>query len=66
MDFVFGLLMVKRGYNALQVIIDQLTKLAYFIVVKDTVNIDQLGQMYVKKIIRLYGCNTFFQIHNST
>lgn len=53
--FVVGLPSVRGGFNVLWVIIDCLTKLAHFILVKDSTSIDQLGQIYVKKIMRLYG-----------
>lgn len=55
MNFVMGLSRVRGRYNALWVIFYRLTKLAYFIIIKDTTSIDQLGQMYVKEIVRLYG-----------
>lgn len=55
MDFMVGLSRAKRGYNALWVIVDRLTKLAHFILAKDITSIDQLGQIYVRKIVRLHG-----------
>lgn len=34
---------------------DYLTKLTYFISIKDNTNTDQLGKMYVREIMRLHG-----------
>ena len=55
MDFIVGLPKVQRGYNALWVIVDRLSKSAHFIPIKDTTTSDQLGQIYVKEIVRLHG-----------
>lgn len=43
MDFVLGLSKVRGGYNALWVIVDQLTKSGYLILVKNSMNTDWLG-----------------------
>lgn len=37
------------------VIIDGLTKLVYLITIKNTMSIDQLGQIYMKEIVRLHS-----------
>lgn len=55
MDFVVGLLRVRSRFNALWVIIDCLTKSAHFILIKDNNSTDQLGQVYAREIVRLYG-----------
>ena len=55
MDFIVGLPRVQRGYNAIWVIVDRLTKLAHFIPVKDSTTSDQLAQIYIREIVRLHG-----------
>lgn len=47
MDLVIGLLMVRNGYNVLWVIVDRLTKLAHFTLVKDNMDPYRLRQVYV-------------------
>ena len=55
MDFIIGLPRVQKGYNALWVIVDRLTKSAHFIPVKDSFASDQLAQIYIREIVRLHG-----------
>lgn len=50
---IVGLSRFRGGFNALWVIIDQLTKLTYFISIKESANSNQLEQIYVTKIMRL-------------
>lgn len=52
---MIGLPKVRRRYNAQYVMVDQLTKLANFVVVKETMSTNHLGQMYLKEIVKLYG-----------
>lgn len=54
-DFVIRLPRFRGRFNALLVIKDCLTKLTYFILIKDNKSYAQLGQIYVRDIIRLYG-----------
>jgi len=51
MDFVMGLPLSDSKKNAIWVIMDRLTKSAYFIPIHDTWAVERLAQMYVKKII---------------
>lgn len=55
MDFITGLPRVQRGYNAIWVIVDRLTKSAHFLPVKESTTTDQLAQIYIKEIVRLHG-----------
>lgn len=50
-----GLLRVKGGFNALWVIMNQLTKLAHFILIRDNISTNQLGQIYIREIVKLHG-----------
>lgn len=44
----------RGGFNALWVIVDRLTKSVHFILVNDSKSFDQLGQIYIKEIVRLH------------
>ena len=54
MDFVVGFSKSARGNNAIWVIVDRLTKSAHFLPVKMTFSLDQLAQLYIKKVVRLH------------
>ena len=55
MDFVTGLPRSPKGHEAISVIVDRMTKTAYFIPVKMTYSLDQLAQIYIDKIVSLHG-----------
>jgi hypothetical protein len=55
MDFVIGLPRTQKGNDSIWVIIDRLTKVAHFILVKTTFEGDTLAQIYLKEIVRLHG-----------
>lgn len=55
MDFVMALPLTKTAKNAIWVIVDRLTKTARFIAMKDTWNVNQLADAYVREIVRLHG-----------
>jgi hypothetical protein len=45
----------KNGLNAIWVVVDRLTKTARFIPIKDTWNMEQRADAYVKNIVRYHG-----------
>jgi hypothetical protein len=55
MDFVVGLARTQKGYNSIRVIMDQLTKVAHFIPVKTMYTGPQLAELYIARIVCLYG-----------
>ena len=55
MDFVTGLPKVRGGYDSIWVIVDRLTKSAYFNPVKTTYQVEELAKIYLKKIVKLHG-----------
>lgn len=55
MDFVVGLPTTRKGYNAIWVIVDRLTKSAHFLPIGIRYNLDQLAKLYVKEIISRHG-----------
>jgi hypothetical protein len=55
MDFVMGLPRTQSGYDALWVIMDQLTKVAHFMQVKMTYTGPQLAELYMASIVCFHG-----------
>nr|GEW03881.1 reverse transcriptase domain-containing protein [Tanacetum cinerariifolium] len=51
MDFVSGLPRTPSGYESIWVIVDRLTKSAYFLQMKKTDSIEKLAQLYLKAIV---------------
>ena len=54
MDFVTHLPRTSRGHDAVWVIVDRLTKLAYFLVVQMTFTLEEFCRLYVREIVRLH------------
>ena len=46
-DFVFGLSRTSSGFDAIWVIVDRLTKSAYFLSIKKTCTTDRLDRLYI-------------------
>jgi hypothetical protein len=55
MDFIVGLPRTLKGYDSIWVIMDRLTKVAHFILVKTTYKYSQLAQLYMAQIVCLHG-----------
>jgi hypothetical protein len=55
MDFVVGLPRTPKGNDSIWVILDRLTKVAHFVLVKMTIGTERLANLYVKHILRLHG-----------
>jgi transposase InsO family protein len=55
MNFVVGLPRTQSGYDSIWVIVDLLTKVAYFIPVKTTYSRMQLAKLYMSRIVYLHG-----------
>lgn len=64
MDFIVGLPTTQKRYDAIWVIVDQLTKSTHFLPIKVKFNLDQLPKLYVKKIrscqIEIHGSRRIF------
>jgi hypothetical protein len=54
-NFVIGLPQTQKGNDSIWVIIDCLTKVAHFILVKTTFGGATLSRIYLKEIVRLHG-----------
>jgi hypothetical protein len=55
MDFIVGLPRTQAGYDSIWVIVDRLTKVAHFIPVKTTYSGAKLAELYMSRIMCLYG-----------
>jgi hypothetical protein len=55
MDFVIGLPQTQKGNDSIWVIINRITKVAHFILVKTTYGGATLAWLYLKEIVRLHG-----------
>ncbi len=55
MDFITGLPRTQSGYDSIWVVIDRLTKVAHFIVVKTTYPGSKLAELYFARIVCLHG-----------
>jgi hypothetical protein len=55
MDFIVGLPHTQARYDSIWVIVDQLTKVAHFILVKMTYSGAKLAELYMSRIVCLHG-----------
>ena len=55
MEFVSGLPLTQRKHDSVWVIVDRLTKSAYFIPVRIDYSMDRLARLYVDEIVRFHG-----------
>ena len=55
MDFVVGLSHALGGYDAVWVIVDQLTKSAHFLAIRNNFSLNRLAELYVNEIVKLHG-----------
>jgi hypothetical protein len=55
MDFIVGLPHTSTGYDSIWVIVDRLTKVAQFILVKTTYSGARLAELYMAQIVCLHG-----------
>ena len=55
MDFITKLHKTSDGLDAIWVIIDRLTKSAYFLPIKESYKMERLRRIYIKEIVRLHG-----------
>jgi hypothetical protein len=55
MDFVVGLPRTPKGNDSVWVIVDRLTKVAHFVLVKTWYATEKLAEVYVEHILRLHG-----------
>src|SRR3954468_24589819 len=55
MDFVTGFPRSQKGNNAIFIVIDNLSKVAHFFPVKDSISAAQLAELYTARVVSLHG-----------
>ena len=55
MDFVSGFPLTQKKHDSVWVIMDRLTKSAYFLPVRLNYSMDRLAELYVNEIVLLHG-----------
>ena len=55
MDFVTGFPRSQKGHDAIFVVIDQFSKVAHFLPVKETITASQFAYLYVSRIVSLHN-----------
>ena len=55
MDFVTHLARTQQKHDAVWVIVDRLTKLAHFLAVRMTFDLERFFRLYIREIVRLHG-----------
>ena len=55
MDFVTHLPRTSRGYDAVWVIVDRLTKSAHFLAVWMAFTLEEFFRLYIQEIVQLHG-----------
>ena len=59
MDFVTGLPRTSIGKDAIWVIMDWLTRSAYFLAIRIDFSLEKLARLYINEIMRLHGTPVF-------
>jgi hypothetical protein len=55
MDFIVGLPQTQKRKDSIWVIVDKLTKVAHFILVKAQYSGNKFAKLYIDNILRLHG-----------
>ena len=55
MDFMVGLPVTGRKHDSVWVVVDRLTKSAYFLLVRTDYSLDKLAELYIREIVQLHG-----------
>jgi len=55
MDFVGAMSKTAKGFDSIWVIVDRLTKSAYFVPIKTGMTVARVAEIYIEQIVRLHG-----------
>jgi prephenate dehydrogenase len=54
-DFITKLLRTIKHHDSIMVVVDKLTKVAHFILVKTTHKATNIAETYMKEVVKLHG-----------
>ncbi|KAK1424176.1 hypothetical protein QVD17_19496 [Tagetes erecta] len=55
MDFITKLPRTPKGYDAIWVVVDRLTKSAHFLPIKETISSEKLAEVFIKEVVTRHG-----------
>ena len=55
MDFMVDLPLIGRKHDLVCVVVDRLTKSAYFLPIRTDYSLDKLAELHIKEMVRLHG-----------
>ena len=55
MEFIIGLSKIVRQHDSIMVVVDRLSKVAHFILVKTTYLASEVVQVFIREIVRIHG-----------
>src|SRR3989337_4115842 len=55
MDLITGLPKSQKGHDAILGVVDQLSKVAHFLPVQETITASQLAELYISRLVSLHG-----------
>ncbi|GJV76035.1 putative reverse transcriptase domain-containing protein [Tanacetum coccineum] len=58
MDFITKLPRTSSGYDTIWIVVDQLTKSAHFLPMRENDSMDKLARLYMKEVITIHGIPT--------
>ena len=55
MDFITGFPWTKSQHGSIMVVVDKLTKVSHFILVKSTFSVRHVAHVFIRDMVRLHG-----------
>jgi len=55
MDFIIGFLRTYRKHDSIMVVVEKLTKVSIFILMKSTYSVSDVAHIFIREIMRLHG-----------
>jgi transposase InsO family protein len=66
MDFITGLPRTNKQHDSIMVVVEKLTKVAHFVLVKTTHTMTNIAEIFMKEIARLHGIPRTIVLHKDT
>lgn len=55
MDFITSLMRTSKQHDSIMVVVDRLSKVSYFILVKTNYSSSEVAEVFIREIMRLHG-----------